>query len=190
MMGNEVALWEIMLAAIKIGAVLIPAAPNLAGADLLDRLRRGKVHHVLTNAGGMAKFDELDAAALSGINRIVAGAAPAADSGWVDFANSEGEPRSFNQPEPTLASDPLFEYFTSGTTAKPKLVQHTQVSDPVGHWSTMYCWKTRPLLPQPVRHPWRAAPNGPPSHEDPASCRVRPPAAGSQPAAQAPAHLV
>ncbi|MGA0796139.1 MAG: AMP-binding protein [Quisquiliibacterium sp.] len=138
MMGNEIALWEIMLAAIKLGAVLIPAAPNLAGADLLDRLQRGKVRHVLTNAGGMAKFDDLNAAALAGINRIVAGGAPAAGSGWIDFAQSENEPRSFSQPEPTQASDPLFEYFTSGTTAKPKLVQHTQVSYPVGHLSTMY----------------------------------------------------
>ena len=57
MMGNEVALWETMLAAIKIGAVLIPAAPQLAGADLLDRLQRGKVHHVLTNAAGMVSID-------------------------------------------------------------------------------------------------------------------------------------
>ena len=34
--------------------------------------------------------------------------------------------------------DPLFLYFTSGTTAKPKLVLHTQRSYPVGHLSTMY----------------------------------------------------
>src|SRR5208337_575818 len=36
------------------------------------------------------------------------------------------------------ASDPLLLYFTSGTTALPKLVGHTQVSYPVGHLSTMY----------------------------------------------------
>ena len=34
--------------------------------------------------------------------------------------------------------DPLLLYFTSGTTALPKLVAHTQVSYPVGHLSTMY----------------------------------------------------
>ncbi|MEK9775828.1 MAG: AMP-binding protein [Quisquiliibacterium sp.] len=138
MMGNEVPLWEIMLAAIKLGAVLIPAAPNLAGADLLDRLQRGKVRHVLTNVGGMAKFDELDPAVLAGINRIVSPSSPVAGSGWIDFEQSNAEPHSFSAPEQTQASDPLFEYFTSGTTAKPKLVQHTQVSYPVGHLSTMY----------------------------------------------------
>ena len=34
--------------------------------------------------------------------------------------------------------DPLLLYFTSGTTAKPKLVLHTHASYPVGHLSTMY----------------------------------------------------
>ena len=43
-----------------------------------------------------------------------------------------------------LASDPLFLYFTSGTTAQPKLVEHTQVSYPVGHLSTMYWLALQP----------------------------------------------
>ena len=34
--------------------------------------------------------------------------------------------------------DPLVLYFTSGTTAKPKMVLHTHRSYPVGHLSTMY----------------------------------------------------
>ena len=38
----------------------------------------------------------------------------------------------------TRADDPLLLYFTSGTTAKPKLVLHTHQSYPVGHLSTMY----------------------------------------------------
>ena len=46
--------------------------------------------------------------------------------------------KGFAADGPTPATDPLFLYFTSGTTAKPKLVEHTQVSYPVGHLSTMY----------------------------------------------------
>ena len=38
----------------------------------------------------------------------------------------------------TRATDPLLLYFTSGTTAKPKLVLHSHQSYPVGHLSTMY----------------------------------------------------
>jgi len=39
---------------------------------------------------------------------------------------------------PTKADDPMLLYFTSGTTAKPKLVRHSQRSYPVGGLSTMY----------------------------------------------------
>ena len=38
----------------------------------------------------------------------------------------------------TNADDPLLLYFTSGTTAKPKLVRHSHRSYPVGALSTMY----------------------------------------------------
>jgi len=38
----------------------------------------------------------------------------------------------------TRATDPLLLYFTSGTTSRPKLVEHPQVSYPVGHLTTMY----------------------------------------------------
>jgi acetyl-CoA synthetase len=38
----------------------------------------------------------------------------------------------------TMSSDPVLLYFTSGTTAKPKLVVHTHRTYPVGHLSTMY----------------------------------------------------
>ena len=142
MLGNEVPLWETMLAAIKLGAVVIPATTLLSGEDLADRLRRGKVRHVVTNAGGAAKFDELGATALAGLNlvRVDADADGASASGakWTAYRRSMQAPTSFTPPEPVNAGDPLLEYFTSGTTAKPKLVQHTQQSYPVGHLSTMY----------------------------------------------------
>ena len=50
----------------------------------------------------------------------------------------------------TAPEDRLLLYFTSGTTTKPKLVEHTQVSYPVGHLATMY-WlglRTRRRAPQ------------------------------------------
>jgi acetyl-CoA synthetase len=43
-----------------------------------------------------------------------------------------------------MATDTLLLYFTSGTTAKPKLVEHTHASYPVGHLSTMYWLGLRP----------------------------------------------
>jgi acetyl-CoA synthetase len=136
MLGNEVALWETMLAAIKLGAVVIPATMLLSGDDLADRMERGKVRHVVTNAAGATKLSELPAAMIDGVRRIRTGGA--ALPGWTDFADSASESATFVAPEATQVTDPLLEYFTSGTTAKPKLVQHTHQSYPVGHLSTMY----------------------------------------------------
>ncbi len=135
MVGNEVALWETMLAAIKIGSVVIPATTLLAGDDLADRMARGNATMVVTNQTGVASFGELDQALIDGVTLIAVGGGPV---GWIDYGDSVGSGTDFVQPEPTTPSDPLLEYFTSGTTAKPKLVQHTQSSYPVGHLSTMY----------------------------------------------------
>jgi len=58
--------------------------------------------------------------------------------GWVDFTESAKAPDIFEPDGPTPASDTCLLYFTSGTTARPKLVRHTQVSYPIGHLSTMW----------------------------------------------------
>ena len=51
MLGNIVPLWEVMLAAMKLGAVVIPASTLLQPADLEDRVLRGDVRHVVAEAG-------------------------------------------------------------------------------------------------------------------------------------------
>ena len=58
--------------------------------------------------------------------------------GWADLrAAADLEHVPVEHPG-TAPGDPLLLYFTSGTTSRPKLVEHTQVSYPVGHLSTMY----------------------------------------------------
>ncbi|MNX83563.1 Acetyl-coenzyme A synthetase [compost metagenome] len=130
MLPNVVPLWETMLAAIKLGAVLIPATTLLSPEDLADRFERGGVKHVVTDPSGAAKFEGLP----HSFTRIVVGA----HGGWRSYAESAGASATFVQDGPTPADDPLLIYFTSGTTAKPKLVTHTHQSYPVGHLSTMY----------------------------------------------------
>ncbi|HEY9897921.1 MAG TPA: AMP-binding protein [Pantanalinema sp.] len=131
MLPNIVPLWEIMLAAIKLGAVLIPATTLLAPEDLEDRFERGGVKHVLTDPTGAAKFEGLSFA----FTRIVVGGSVA---GWRSYAEADGALEAFEADGPTAVDDPLLIYFTSGTTAKPKLVTHTHQSYPVGHLATMY----------------------------------------------------
>ena len=131
MLGNELALWEVMLAVIKLGAVMIPASTLLTPDDLRDRIERGEVRHVVAGSEHAAKFAALDGA----FTRVAVGAAVA---GWRSYADAAAAPQAFAPDAPTGATDPLLLYFTSGTTAQPKLVLHTQQSYPVGHLSTRY----------------------------------------------------
>jgi acetyl-CoA synthetase len=131
MLGNEPALWETMLAAMKLGAVVIPATALLTADDLRDRLERGAVRHVITNDAQVGKFRELEGA----YTRICAGEH---QPGWIPYGASDEAPTQFQPDGRTLATDPLLLYFTSGTTSKPKLVLHTHESYPVGHLSTMF----------------------------------------------------
>lgn len=137
MLGNEPALWEIMLAAMKLGAVVIPATALLTPDDLRDRLDRGRVRHVVTNTVQKAKFDTL----AGDYTRICV---DAGDAHWIDYGASRQAPTDFKPEGTTRATDPLLLYFTSGTTSKPKLVLHTHESYPVGHLSTMYWLGLRP----------------------------------------------
>ena len=137
MLGNEAALWEVMLAAIKLGVVLIPTASLLAREDLRDRIARGAVNHVVTGSANAPKVDALG----GDFTRISVGEPI---PGWRDFTQSHDFPTHFTADAATSAADPLFLYFTSGTTAKPKLVLHTHQSYPVGHLSTMYWIGVRP----------------------------------------------
>ncbi|MBK6009444.1 AMP-binding protein [Ramlibacter ginsenosidimutans] len=130
MLGNEVALWEIMLAAIKLGAVVIPATTLLTPQDVLDRVERGHVKLAIVAAASADKLAQVPATC----KRVaVGGAAP----GCVEYAPSAHAER-FEPDGVTRATDPLLLYFTSGTTASPKLVLHSHQSYPVGHLSTMY----------------------------------------------------
>jgi len=143
MLGNEVPLWETMLAAIKIGAVVIPATTLLSGADLADRLERGQVKWIITNATGSARVIELGSEATAGVGLVLAGqggrdAAGRPPAGWIDYADSGRAEREFVPGAPLAVTEPLLEYFTSGTTSKPKLVRHSRQSYPVGHLSTLY----------------------------------------------------
>lgn len=131
MLGNEVPLWETMLAAMKLGAVVIPATTLLSEADLADRLERGQVRHVVAGSAHTAKFTNLP----GDYTRVAVGAPV---DGWHDFAEASTASAEFMPNGATRATDPLLLYFTSGTTSKPKLVEHTHQSYPVGHLSTMY----------------------------------------------------
>ncbi len=137
MLGNVAPLWIATLAAMKLGLVVIPATPLLAGADIDDRLARGRARFILADAADAGKFEGRG----EGAERIAVGAAP---EGWRDFDALLDASAHFEPDGPTRADDPLLLYFTSGTTARPKLALHSHASYPIGHLSTMYGLGLRP----------------------------------------------
>ncbi|MER5731216.1 AMP-binding protein [Streptomyces sp. NPDC002138] len=153
MLGNQRELWEVMLAAMKLRAVVIPATPLLGPHDLADRVERGRARHVIARAEDTGKFADVPGT----YTRIAAG--DDVPAGWLRLSDMyesgpghaegggphpAGPPSGFTPDGETLAGDPLMLYFTSGTTARPKLVEHTHASYPIGHLSTMYWLGLRP----------------------------------------------
>jgi acetyl-CoA synthetase len=131
MLGNIPPLWETMLAMMKLGAVIIPATTLLTANDVADRIARGHVKHIVCATELAPKID----AACGSCTRIAIGGKA---EGWHEYEQGYASPAGFQPNGETRASDPLQLYFTSGTTAKPKLVMHSHTSYPVGHLSTMY----------------------------------------------------
>jgi acetyl-CoA synthetase len=137
MLGNVPALWELTLACMKLGCPIIPTTTLLMPSDLRDRLERGAARVIVTDPAFADRFEGMPGSVLK---VLIAGSR----QGWQSLpAGSEGRD-DFATAADTLATDPLFLYFTSGTTAKPKLVVQTHASYPIGHLSTMYWLGLRP----------------------------------------------
>jgi len=128
MLGNVVPLWEVMLAAMKLGAIVVPATTLLTADDLAERVARVNARFVVTAAEDASKLAGIDAVRIT-VGPVI---------GCIDYESLTSERQAFTPDAPTKASDPMLLYFTSGTTSKPKLVLHTHASYPIGHLTTMY----------------------------------------------------
>ena len=115
------------------GAVVIPATTLLSRRPTSrDRIERGRVRHVVARAAD---------ATVRGRTRGRGRGSPSArpSRGGCTTADAEGcRPGRGRQVEDTGGDETLLLYFTSGTTAPPKLVEHTHTSYPIGHLTTMY----------------------------------------------------
>ncbi|WOF22955.1 AMP-binding protein [Microbacterium betulae] len=136
MLGNQVEMWDAMLAIMKLGAVILPTTTALGADDLADRIERGHVRAVVCNAADTGKLAPIE----GDFARFSVGAA----DGWDDLREAASLPHAPSAHPGTAPSDPLLRYFTSGTTSRPKLVEHSQASYPVGHLSTLFWTGVRP----------------------------------------------
>jgi acetyl-CoA synthetase len=131
MLPNALALWDVVLAVMKLGAVLVPASMQLTPEDLQDRVERGGIRHAVVAAEVAPRLADLS---IPGVKLVAGGEAEGFEG--LDAARLSGG--AWSATEATRSSDPLLLYFTSGTTARPKLVLHSHRSYPLGHLTTMY----------------------------------------------------
>jgi acetyl-CoA synthetase len=131
MLGNRVSLWETLLAAMKLGAVTIPTTTLSTPEDIKARVTQAGASYVVTSEDCVDKLSLIP----SDVVRIVTGAST---PGAVHFEEFLKEDSAFLPDAATSADEPILLYFTSGTTARPKLVVHTHRTYGIGSLSTMY----------------------------------------------------
>lgn len=131
MLDNVPALWESLLGLMRVGAAVVPTTTLMNGEGVAYRVEAAGVSHVLTSRACAGQCTGLPET----VTRVMVGGA---EPGWLDYAEVYGEPAKFNPAGKTGSDEPYLLYFTSGTTARPKLVTHTHLSYPAGHLSTMY----------------------------------------------------
>lgn len=138
MLDNEVELWEAMLAAIKIGAVILPTTVMLDSRALASRIQRAGVDWALTNQQNIHKFADLADFDINpeSVGLFVTGNTSV--DGAHAYIDAYASTHEFVVDSPTPADAEMLVYFTSGTTSEPKMVLHTQESYSVGHFSTLY----------------------------------------------------
>lgn len=131
LVDDDPVLWEIMLAAMKIGAVMIPNSLYLSDSELKRRLSAQKVDVLICSHNICEKFSiNSEGVKCIGIDTE--------KPGWTKFEEAYFESIEFVPTEETLVTDPLFKYFVLGPHSRDNVIEHTQGSFTIGHLSTMY----------------------------------------------------
>ncbi|MGO2110382.1 MAG: AMP-binding protein, partial [Pseudoclavibacter sp.] len=150
MLGNQVELWESMLAIMKLGAVIMPTTTAVGPRLLAERVERGGATAIVFNEADAAKLVEIPDAvvriSVGGEERSGAEGAGAerTGTGSVPYARAYAIEGAEVEHPANGSDDTMLLYFTSGTTSSPKLVVHTHTTYPVGHLSTLYWIGLRP----------------------------------------------
>ncbi|WP_449385616.1 AMP-binding protein [Cellulomonas soli] len=133
--------WWAILGLHKIGAIAVPATDQLKTYDLVFRLTEARISTVVcTLEGGVA--EQVDGAQAELGRPLTRIGVRGARDGWDDFDAGVAAAPPFVKPtgeDVPVAADPLLLYFTSGTTAQPKMVLHDH-SYPVAHIATAKYW--------------------------------------------------
>ena len=131
--------WFTAIALHKLGAVMIPATHMLTTDDLVYRLKAsGAKAAVVTTQNELPKR-LLEASRLAGVRLRLFSVQEDAD-GFENLTRLALESSCELERVPTLSTDPMMLYFTSGTTGYPKGVKHDH-SYPLAHIVTAKYWQ-------------------------------------------------
>ncbi len=127
--------YEVLLGCFELGAVPMPGTTLLMPKDIAYRISAADATVAVTDAVGA---ERVDASGVDlGTKLIVGSERP----GWIRWETAAAtQPSTAATVDPTAADDPLLLYFTSGTTAYPKMVLHTHASYGIGHEITARFW--------------------------------------------------
>ncbi len=135
--------WIFSLAMIKLGVVQCTAPGLLMPKDIEYRINAGKFKMAITDTTNATKFDEVCDQCPTLSNCILV---DGERRGWISYRQecalkSPISHHEVNNPfqEKTRADDPMFMFFTSGTSKNPKMVLH-DYSYPLGHQITGKYW--------------------------------------------------
>ncbi len=127
--------YEVLLGCFELGAIPMPGTTLLMPKDIAYRIDAADATVAVTDPTGA---ERVDAAGVDLRVKLVVGADR---EGWVRWEHAvTDQPSAPATTDPTAADDPLLIYFTSGTTAYPKMVLHTHASYGIGHEITARFW--------------------------------------------------
>ena len=114
-----------MLAAMKLGLVLIPAMPQLGGADIADRLERGEAKFLVAHGAGRG---EIRRRSTPSVERIAVGDAP---EGWRAFAYADEPERALpaGRTDAGRRSDAALFHLGHDGAAEARRAQPRELSD-------------------------------------------------------------
>ncbi|MCE4609159.1 MAG: AMP-binding protein [Desulfurococcales archaeon] len=138
MTGNVPELYTIFLGLLKTGMPAVPATILLTPDDVLDRVKRAEIKAVIGDKRSYKKIDMVrDKLVELGVRDFI-GVDDELPTGWIHIRDVMSEGSAVYKKIKTRFDDIALIYFTSGTTAKPKMVFHTHASYPAGHLTTVY----------------------------------------------------
>ena len=138
MTGNVPELYTIFLGLLKTGMPAVPATILLTPDDVLDRVKRAEIKAVIGDKRSYKKIDMVQDKLVDLGVRDFIGVDDDLPRGWIHIRDIMSEGSAIYNKITTKSDDIALIYFTSGTTAKPKMVFHTHASYPAGHLTTVY----------------------------------------------------